>query len=350
MSKILYGAGAVKYRGAIRGTTFQLSQYGEQAENRNWGTVRKTPGQGRIRSAFRYVVSMWRNLTKEERESWQKSAKTAGGAFQAFVSYNIKHVSKGEPLTRTDGTSLQNVTFTPIFHINDIKFDNTQANLVVRWSANVNLDAAGFNFQTLISFANAYGAAPSRENAVPITPDLQGVQGQVLEQVFNTDPIPGTLWQFPGLQLALYLTPLDPVSGQPAGSETEYVFPETGNFDIKYITAGVTVSQPGGQPQLTFQVYAPARQPPADFIFVINGYKMTDPAEIYDPTKNSILGTYTPVRNPPLYNYSGDLDPTGPPRQANPGDRYALQFIIQRTNPFAYLSAPFLAIPTVTLS
>lgn len=348
MAKVLYGSAALRYRGRIRGDTFQKSLYGEQAETARWGTIRQTPGQSRIRAIFRYVVSMWRNLTPEERQSWEKTAKTAGGAFQAFVSFNIKEIRNGGTLVREDPTSLFNVKFTPTFHINDIKTDNTQLNLIVRWSANVNLESADFRYQTLLSFAQNIGLAPDRSNAFELEPELIGIQGQTLEMIWPTTPTPGASWNAPGLQMAVYLTPFDKSTNQPAGEETPYIFPENGNFEIKSGTSGVTVPAPGGQPSFSFMLNAPARVEPVPFMVIVQGYKMTDPAEVYDPSKNSILGAYVPVADPPFYSYEGILDPSGPQRTANPGDRFALSYIFQRSNPAALISNIYLTIPTVT--
>ncbi len=74
MAKVKFGGGVSEIRGAIAGTVFSRNASGAYMRNRVKGTVSNSPAVTAQRQLFTALVSGWRDLTDEERNSWREGA------------------------------------------------------------------------------------------------------------------------------------------------------------------------------------------------------------------------------------------------------------------------------------
>lgn len=340
MAKILYGGGTAARRGRLRGFTYQRSIYGEQVNTSRWAVNRKARGQGQVRSAFRSVVSLWRTLTQNERDSWALSASDHGGAYQAYVKYNIPYWILHHSIVRENPNQASQVQITTISATAFYNTDGTPAYIRIYVTANVNWEAAALKPLLYAANGNNYGVVPARSNAAVLEPSQIFYLGtQIVIQIDPAD-FPNVFWTVPGIVLGFWVTPVDSATELAVGSEAPNYLTLPGYTPI--LNPSLEATATGSPGPITVHIRGTVGKFIEQKVYrlVLNYQVGITPNEPYDQNKLTPGDSFEFQLDQYAIDVSGNLQQAGINVQGTPGNPLYILYSVQDIQTATVLSSP----------
>lgn len=257
MARILTSASAPTTSGRLSGWTFQKSKYGQQVQKVAWGVNRKAKRQGVTRAAFRSVVSQWRDLTQFERDSWALSAKDQGGAYEAYVSFNIPYWIANHEILRFNPATPDQILITHADSGTSFAPTGAISGLQAHFTADVNWEVAGATVQIYFAATSPVAAPPTRADATLLTTATVIRSGTILSILLDAADFPTPLLQFPGAHYGFWVTPVDDTTAATRGAEQVILADVAPYWTMSSIN--FTANAHGGLTPVTFSLQASIR-------------------------------------------------------------------------------------------
>lgn len=224
MSKILLGAGISEISGRISGTTFQRSQYGQQAEGFSYGTIRSTHQQSKVRSALRFCATEWGHLTTNERASWRNATVNGRSGYTLYMHYNIPLVSAGSPLVRSFPNENEDLAIEIYKGISLYKSNGQLNGFKIYIRANKGVDVGNIKFKVNVNANRSLHNPAGKVGRHSATPSHVTIEGSsiILEMKHGGG---GAGWcSFPHLFQSVWVQILNKGTSQPITNEASFFF------------------------------------------------------------------------------------------------------------------------------